>query len=122
MKNRTFRLAIAFVALAVVCGFARGAWKVHLGDEYSEEVRVWATSQQSGMDFSWSGKVNARHEAEGYGVLEWSEPVEPQPKPVLVYIGEMRSGGRHGPGVSLHRNGSKYSGQWSENLKEGKGE
>ena len=74
------------------------------------------------MDFSWSGKVNARHEAEGYGVLEWSEPAGLQPKPVLVYIGEMRSGRRHGPGVSLHRSGSKYSGQWSENLKEGKGE
>ncbi len=74
------------------------------------------------MDFSWSGKVNARHEAEGYGVLEWSEPAEPQAKPVLVYTGEMRSGRRHGTGVSLHRSGSKYSGQWSENLKEGKGE
>ena len=58
--------------------------------------------------------MNARHEADGYGVLDWQAN--------LVYTGEMKSGRRHGTGVALHRSGSKYSGQWSENLKEGKGE
>ena len=74
------------------------------------------------MDFSWSGRVNARHQAEGYGILEWLKPAETRPEENLVYTGEMKSGQRHGRGVALHRNGSKYSGQWSENLKEGKGE
>jgi hypothetical protein len=34
----------------------------------------------------------------------------------------MKAGRRHGTGVSLYRSGSKYSGEWSENVKEGKGE
>ena len=66
--------------------------------------------------------MNARHEAEGYGVLEWLKEAEPRPQTILLYTGEMKSGRRHGRGVALYRSGSKYSGQWSENLKEGNGE
>ena len=122
MKRNSLRLPVAFTALAIACGPARCEWRVKPGDGYSEEVRVWASTKESGMDFLWSGKVNARHEAEGYGILEWFKPAEPRPEVGLVYTGEMKSGRRDGRGVALHRSGSKYSGQWSENLKEGKGE
>jgi hypothetical protein len=121
MKTKSLQISIAFVALAAVCASARADWKVHPRDNYSEEVRVWAAPKESGLDFSWSGKVNARHEAEGYGVLEWFEGRSDQLKS-LVYTGEMKAGRRHGTGVLLYRSGSKYSGQWSENVKEGKGE
>ena len=43
-------------------------------------------------------------------------------KEASIYTGEMKAGRRHGTGVLLHRSGSKYSGQWSENVKEGKRE
>ena len=122
MKTSTLGLPLAVTALAMACGPAQCEWRVHPGDGYSEEVRVWASPKESGMDFSWSGKANARHEAEGHGILEWFKPAEARPEVGLIYSGEMKSGRRHGRGVALHRSGSKYSGQWRENLKEGQGE
>ena len=110
-----------FVTFATASAPAHADWKVQPATEFDEEVRVWATPKESDLDFSWSGKVNARHEAEGYGVLEWLKEAEPRPQTILLYTGEMKSGRRHGRGVALYRSGSKYSGQWSENLKEGKG-
>ena len=122
MTIRRSQFLISFIALAGACASAYADWKVHPATEFNQEERVWASAKEKGLDFSWSGKVNARHEAEGYGVLEWFKPAEPRPETSLVYTGEMKSGRRHGTGVALHRSGSKYSGQWSENVKEGKGE
>lgn len=122
MKTRSFLAVVAFIALAAMCPSAQGDWKVHPGDGYSQEVRVWTSSQQRDLDFWWSGKVNARHEAEGYGVLEWFKWAEPRREVFGVYTGEMKSGRRHGTGVALYRSGSKYSGHWNEDLKEGKGD
>jgi hypothetical protein len=121
LQTRILQLSIGFVALVATCASARADWKVHPRNDYSEEVRVWASSVESGLDFSWSGKTNARHEAEGYGILEWHNPAT-QTVSVLVYTGEMKAGRRHGTGVALYRSGSKYSGEWSADVKEGKGE
>ena len=121
MKTNRRHLLICCAALAGVYGSAHSDWKVHPATEFEEEVRVWTPSKESSLDFSWSGKVNARHEAEGYGVLEWAE-VKGNRKEASIYTGEMKAGRRHGTGVLLHRSGSKYSGQWSENVKEGKGD
>jgi hypothetical protein len=123
MKTKILQLSIGFVALVAACASARADWKVHPRNDYSEEVRVWASSKESGMDFSWSGKTNARHEAEGYGVLDWFIPGKlAAPLSVLVYTGEMKAGRRQGTGVALYRSGSKYSGEWSADVREGKGE
>jgi hypothetical protein len=123
MKISILQLSIGFVALVAACASARADWKVHSGNDYSEEVRVWASSKESGTDFSWSGKTNAGHEVEGYGVLEWFMPRKLEaPLSVLVYTGEMKAGRRDGTGVALYRSGSKYSGEWRADVKEGKGE
>jgi hypothetical protein len=124
MKTRCLQFLISFIALAATCTSASADWQVHPATEFNEEERVWASAKEKGLDFSWSGKLNARHEAEGYGVLEWYKPtqVQGERQTSLVYTGEMNSGRRHGTGVALHRSGSKYSGQWRDNLKEGKGE
>jgi hypothetical protein len=121
-ESRRLHCFVFFMTFATAFAPAHADWKVHPATEFDEEVRVWATPKESGLDFWWSGKVNARHEAEGYGVLEWFKEAEPRPQTSLVYTGEMKSGRRHGRGIALYRSGSKYSGQWSENLKEGKGE
>jgi hypothetical protein len=97
-------------------------WRVHPATEFDEEVRIWASPKESGMDFSWSGRVNANHEAEGYGILEWFRRGESGPQTSQVYTGEMKSGRRHGMGAALYRSGGKYSGEWSQNVKQGKGE
>ena len=86
---------------------------MHPASEFDEEVRVWASEKERGLDFSWSGKVNARHEAEGNGVLEWFRPTQKRKESIVVYTGEMKSGRRHGAGVALYRSGAKYSGQWT---------
>ncbi|HEY5704726.1 MAG TPA: hypothetical protein VIS96_04050 [Terrimicrobiaceae bacterium] len=122
MKIRRLHRLICFVTFAAAPAWVHADWKVHPATEFDEEVRVWSSSKESGLDFSWSGKTNARHEADGYGVLEWFKRAEPRPQMSLVYTGEMKSGRRHGTGVALHRSGSKYSGQWSEDLKVGKAE
>lgn len=108
--------------LASACGVAHADWKVHPATEFSREERVWATAREKGLDFSWSRGVNARHEVEGYGVLEWFKIEDNRRAARVIYTGEMKSGRRHGTGIALYLSGSKYSGQWSENLKEGKGE
>ena len=113
---------VSLVAVAIPCAIAHADWKVHPATEFSKEERVWATAKEKDLDFSWSGKTNARHEVEGCGVLEWFKQGESGRETSLVYTGEMKSGRRHGTGVALHLSGSKYSGQWSENLKNGKGE
>lgn len=122
MKTKHLRLLIALVAPAVACASARAGWMVHQKDEYSDEVRVWASPKESGLDFSWSGRVNARHEAEGYGTLEWLNKTKDQPVSVFIYTGDMKAGRREGTGVLLFRSGAKYSGEWRDNVKEGKGE
>jgi hypothetical protein len=122
MKIRRLQLLPSFVVLASACALVHADWKVHPATEFSKEERVWASAKEKGLDFSWSGSLNARHEAEGYGVLEWFKQDESRRETSLVYTGEMKSGRRHGTGVALHLSGSKYSGQWSDNFKEGKGE
>jgi hypothetical protein len=116
------RLLCCSLTFAISCTLAHADWKVHPASEFEEEVRVWASDKERGLDFSWSGKVNERHEAEGYGVLEWFKTENNQRVASVIYTGEMKAGRRHGTGVSLQRSGAKYSGQWSENVKEGKGE
>ena len=111
-------LLVACCAFVGASPWAHSEWKVHPASEFDEEVRVWASEKESGLDFSWSGKVNARHEAEGHGVLEWFKPTKTE-RIDRVYTGEMKSGRRHGTGVALYRSGAKYSGQWSDNVKEG---
>ena len=122
MKIRPLQVLTSFVTLVSACAVAHADWKVHPASEFSEEERVWASPKEKGLDFSWSGKLNVRHEAEGHGVLEWFKQNESGRETSLVYTGEMKSGQRHGTGVALHLKGSKYSGQWSDNLKNGKGE
>ncbi|MGA7395438.1 MAG: hypothetical protein WBL40_10150 [Terrimicrobiaceae bacterium] len=125
MSSRRIKVrAILLICCAAFAGpleSAHADWKMHPATEYDEEVRVWAAPKEMALDFSWSGKVNSRHEAEGYGILEWADLKDGR-KPTSVYTGEMKAGRRDGFGVSLHRSGSKYSGQWRNNVKEGKGE
>jgi hypothetical protein len=111
---------IRFVVLSAACIPAYADWKVHPKSEFDKEVRVWASTKEGGVDFSWSGKVNARHEAEGYGVLGWHKTGEQELR--SEYRGEFKAGRRHGTGVSLQRSGAKYSGQWEQDAREGKGE
>jgi len=119
MKARHLQL-ISFVAFTLGSGPAGADWVQHGQGE--DEVRVWASPKEAGMSFNWSGKTNARHEAEGVGILEWYK-IEKQQRIVnLVYTGELKAGRRDGTGVSLQRSGAKYSGQWSNNVKAGKGE
>ncbi|HEU4678792.1 MAG TPA: hypothetical protein VFS35_04675 [Terrimicrobiaceae bacterium] len=122
MSLRYLRFAICLVNLAGVCFSAAADWKVHPASEFDEEVRVWASEKESDLDFSWSGGVNADHEAEGYGVLQWFKRGETGPQTNSIYTGEMKSGRRHGVGTALHRSGSKYVGEWRQNVKEGQGE
>ena len=117
--RETFLICLA--AFVCACASAQADWKVHPATEFDQEVRVWASAREKDLDFSWSGEVNARHEAEGYGILELVD-VKNGGKPISVYTGEMKAGQRSGFGASLHRSGSKYSGQWRENVKEGNGE
>ena len=71
MKNRLLQVLTTSIALVSACATARSDWAIHPASEFSEEERVWASAKEKGLDFSWSGRVNARHEAEGRGVLEW---------------------------------------------------
>ena len=95
------RLICCSVTFAISCTLAHADWKVHPASEFEEEVRVWASDKERGLDFSWSGKVNGRHEAEGYGVLEWFKTEDDQRAASVIYTGEMKAGRRHGMGVSL---------------------
>ena len=123
LESRTLCRLIFLVAFAMAHAAVHADWKVDPATEFDEEVRVWATPKESGLDFSWSGRVNAHHEAEGHGVLAWSRPhTQGRRELIVVYTGEMKSGRRHGAGVALYRSGAKYSGQWHDNVKEGKGE
>ena len=106
MRISRLQPRVYFVILASI----RAEWRVQPASEFDEEVRVWASERERGLDFSWSGKVNARHEAEGHGVLEWFKPTQKRNESIVVYTGEMKSGRRHGAGVALHRSGAKYSG------------
>ncbi len=121
MKISRRHLLVCCLALGVAWGSSHADWKVHPATEFDQEVRVWASTKESNLDFSWSGEVNSGHEAEGDGVLEWAE-VNDGRKPASVYSGEMKAGRRRGFGVSLHRSGSKYCGEWRDNVKEGRGE
>ena len=116
------RLLSCCVTHTIFCSLALADWKVHPASEFDVEVRVWASAKEREADFSWSGKVNARHEAEGHGVLEWFRSTQDGRETVATYTGEMSSGRRHGIGVALYPSGAKYSGQWSDNVKAGKGE
>ena len=54
--------------------------------------------------------------------MEWFKKENHERAASVIYTGEMKAGRRYGTGVELYRSGAKYSGQWSENVKEGKGE
>ncbi len=116
------RLITYCVTHAIFCILALADWKVHPASEFDSEVRVWASAKERDLDFSWSGKVNARHEAEGYGILEWFRSTPDGKETMVTYTGEMSSGRRHGMGVAVYHSGAKYSGQWSDNVKAGKGD
>ena len=77
MKIRHLQVLTSFIALASACALAHADWVIHPASEFSEEERVWASPKEKGLDFSWSGKLNARHEAEGRGVLEWLSSMNP---------------------------------------------
>jgi hypothetical protein len=114
------------VALTIAGNSTRAEWKTNQPGQGPDEVRVWASPKETGLDFHWSGKTNARHEAEGFGILEWYK-MEKNPEGFgrvanSVYTGELKAGKRHGTGVAVYRSGAKYSGQWKANVKEGKGE
>ena len=113
---------ILLVALTIAGNSARADWKIKHPGEGPEEVRVWASPKEVGMDFNWSGRTNARREAEGFGVLEWYKTENNQRILNLVYTGELKAGQRHGTGVAIHLSGAKYSGQWKAHMKEGRGE
>ena len=122
LSMNIIRLLSCCVTHTIFCSVALADWKVHPASEFDVEVRVWASAKEREADFSWSGKVNARHEAEGHGVLEWFRSTQDGRETVATYTGEMSSGRRHGIGVALYPSGAKYSGQWSDNVKAGKGE
>jgi hypothetical protein len=128
--KRLLYITVVLGALAVSRTRAQAEFRImHPGED--DEVRVWASPKEAGMDFNWSGGTNARHEAEGFGILEWYKMektphaggmVYPSRVSQLVYTGELKAGRRDGTGISLPKSGAKYSGQWKDNLKEGRGE
>ena len=128
--KRLLYIIVVLVALAVCLTRAQAEFRI-INPGKDDEVRVWASPKEAGMDFNWSGGTNARHEAEGFGILEWYKMektphaggmVYPSRVSQLVYTGELKAGRRDGTGISLPKSGAKYSGQWKDNLKEGKGE
>jgi hypothetical protein len=70
MNTRSLQPIVFLLILTVFLPALFADWRVHPPTEFEEEVRIWASLKESGMDFSWSGRVNANHEAEGYGILE----------------------------------------------------
>jgi hypothetical protein len=96
-----------------------GKWAVNPKTEWSDEVRVWDSALQLGLEFSWSGKVNPEKEADGPGTLVWTDPRTQQA--VSTYIGAMKNGKRSGQGKWFHNSGAKYEGEWRDNLKDGEG-
>ena len=121
---KTNQLPLHLVVLLALASTTHLGWaEMKEGDGSDGNARVWASPKEAGMNFFWQGRTNARHEAEGHGILDWSKAEKNgQSAPSLVYTGEMKAGRRHGTGILLQRSGAKYSGQWSENVKEGKGE
>jgi hypothetical protein len=126
--KRLLYITVLLGTLAVSLTGAQAEFRI-INPGKDDEVRVWASPKEAGMDFNWSGKTNARHEAEGFGILEWYKMEKtphaggnPSQVSQLVYTGELKAGRRDGTGTSLPKSGAKYSGQWKDNLKEGKGE
>jgi hypothetical protein len=98
-------------------GQTSGKWAVNPKTEWSDEVRVWDSAPKPGLEFSWSGQVNARKEADGPGTLQWTDGVHQ----VSTYIGEMKNGKRSGQGKWFYRSGAKYEGEWRDDLRDGHG-
>jgi hypothetical protein len=97
---------------------ASADWKIIPGSEFQKELRVWDAAPELKLDVSWEGARNSRNEAEGEGELIWKD----EKGEVSIYSGSMVGGKREGTGTWHHRSGSKYIGQWSDNLKHGEGE
>ena len=97
---------------------ASADWKIIPGSEWQKELRVWDAAPELKLDVSWEGARNSRNEAEGEGELTWKD----EKGEVSIYSGSMVGGKREGTGTWHHRSGSKYVGQWSDNLKHGVGE
>lgn len=109
---------VAAVAATSSFSLALAEWRVEPATEWSEELRVWDPAPELNLSLLWIGGRNAKNEAEGEGVLTWSD----KQGPVSIYSGEMVAGKRQGEGTWYHRSGSKYVGSWMNNLKEGTGE
>lgn len=110
-----------WAAMACLLGLPlclRAEWKTQPATEWSEEVRVWDPSPELNLEFRWNGPVTADNKAGGQGTLEWRDTKGP----VSIYEGTLVGGKREGNGTWLHRSGSKYSGEWRDNLKHGRGE
>jgi hypothetical protein len=91
-------------------------------DEPNEDsLKVWDSHPELGLKFDWSGSVNARHEAEGFGELTWSKEVEDGEELVSKYTGQMKNGMREGRGTLTLQGGGTYRGDWSKNVKSGNG-
>jgi hypothetical protein len=128
--KRLLYITVVLGALAISRTRTQAEFRIiHPGED--DEVRVWASPKETGMDFNWSGGTNTRHEAEGFGILEWYKMEKtphagrkdyPRLVSQFVYTGELKAGRRDGTGISLPKSGAKYSGQWKDNLKEGNGE
>jgi hypothetical protein len=93
-------------------------WKIVPGSEWEKELRVWDAAPELKLDVSWDGPRNSKNEAEGDGQLVWKD----EKGEVSIYSGTMVGGKREGMGTWYHRSGSKFFGQWSDNLKHGEGE
>jgi hypothetical protein len=95
--------------------------EVTSGEPKEDVVKVWDSHPEVGLKFSWSGGVNAQHEAEGFGVETWSKPGNDGDELVSRYTGQMKNGMREGRGTLNLRSGATYRGDWSKNVKNGNG-
>src|SRR5271165_353558 len=92
-----------------------------ISEPKEDVVRVWDSHPELGLSFSWTGGLNAQHEAEGFGVLTWSKEVKDGEELVSTYTGQMKNGMREGRGTLTLQSGATYRGDWSKNLKSGNG-
>ena len=112
--NKLLVITGAFVFISTL----HADWKIIPGSEFQKELRVWDAAPELKLDVYWQGERNSRNEAEGEGELIWMD----EKGNVSIYSGKMVGGKREGFGTWLHRSGSKYIGQWKDNLKHGEGE
>lgn len=130
MNIQARRILIVLAASSFLCNSSEaeqppGKWKESPyflssdseGNPKEDVARVWDSYPELGLEFEWSGGVNERREADGFGELIWKKDGER----VSTFTGTMKNGMREGIGVVRMRNGSTYRGEWKANLKNGRG-